>query len=82
MSNQDFLIEGIVQDMVEYLVLDYELDMASALNLIYDSQTYAKLADPATGLYIESSAYVFELLKTELLMGELVQGRKDNSRSE
>jgi len=39
--------------------------------LIYNSEVYIKLMDKETGLYIESSAYVYELLKEEYRMGKL-----------
>ena len=32
---------------------------------------FAKLSDESTGLYIESSAYVYEMLKGELTNGRL-----------
>lgn len=36
-----------------------------------NSETFAKFSDSQTGLYIESSACVYEILKTELKMGKI-----------
>jgi hypothetical protein len=44
---------------------------ANSLKEFYNSETFAKLSDESTGLYIESSAYVYEMLKGELTNGTL-----------
>ncbi|CCZ47782.1 putative uncharacterized protein [Bacteroides sp. CAG:661] len=36
-----------------------------------NSETYEKLSDEATGLYIESSAYVYGIFKDEMKYGTL-----------
>lgn len=66
-----YLIEGITKDIIAYLMSDRNVDMASAIALFYNSDTFAKLSDEATGLYIESSAYVYDILQTELKMGKI-----------
>ena len=67
-----YLIEGITKDIVTYLMQDKGLDIASALSLFHNSETFEKLSDERSGLYIESSAYVYEILKSELKMGRIV----------
>lgn len=49
----------------------YLTEINEAIALFYNSETFTKLSDPATGLYAESSAYVYEILKTELKMGKI-----------
>jgi len=71
MNNQEFLTEYILRDLTLYLMEDENLDMPSAMAFIYNSEVYIKLMDQETGLYIESSAYVYELLKEEYRMGKL-----------
>lgn len=66
-----YLVEGITKDIVAYLMEDKGLTLTEAIALFHNSETFAKLADPQTGLYIESSAYVYEILKTELKMGKI-----------
>ena len=66
-----YLTEGITKDIVFYLPGDEGLSMTEAIALFYNSETFIKLSDSATGLYVESSAYVYEMLKMELKMGRI-----------
>ncbi len=66
-----YLIEGITKDIVAYLMEDRSLALTEAIAMFHNSETFTKLSDPQTGLYIESSAYVYEILKTELKMGKI-----------
>lgn len=66
-----YLIEGITKDIVAYLMEDRGLALTEAIAMFNNSETFTKLSDPQTGLYIESSAYVYEILKTELKMGKI-----------
>lgn len=66
-----YLVEGITQDIVAYLMEDRGLVLTEAIALFHNSETFAKLSDSQSGLYIESSAYVYEILKTELKMGKI-----------
>lgn len=66
-----YLIEGITKDIVVYLMEDRGLTLTEAIAMFYNSETFVKLSDSQTGLYIESSAYVYEILKTELQMGKI-----------
>lgn len=67
------LIEGITQDLIVFLVEDREVIIEEAMKLVYNSAIFEKLSNPDTGLYRESSAYVYELLKDELKEGKLIQ---------
>lgn len=66
MNNKDFLVEGITQDIVLYLMNDMNCDMTTAMNIFYNSMIYRKLEDERTGLYYQSSKYVYSYLKDEL----------------
>ena len=72
-KQMQYLVEGITKDVIAYLIEDNGYDLPTALKEFYNSETYAKLSDEATGLYIESSAYVYEILKNELNMGRLLK---------
>ncbi len=69
----EYLIEGISKDIIAYLMEDKRMKMTEAIFVFHNSETFAKLSDPNTGLYIESSAYVYEILKTELKMGKITK---------
>ncbi len=61
------MIEYTIQDVVAFLAEDENLDMKSAMDILYTSMTFEKLTDIETGLYLQGSAYVFELLRQELM---------------
>ena len=68
---QDYLVAQIVDEMTEFLMTDKGLDIAEALDIIYNSETYAKLQDMETGIYTQSPSYVYELLSKEYHTGML-----------
>lgn len=74
MSDSDFkyLTEAIAADMTELLAKDYGMSVSESLDTLYNSETYAKLTDAATGLYFQSTLYVYSFLKNELATGKLV----------
>lgn len=64
-----YLKEGLASDIVQFLMKDYGLDLKTALSTLYDSDTYSKICDPATGLYFQGSRYVYSYLQNELRTG-------------
>ena len=72
MSKQERLIEYITQEIVAYIMTDETVDIDEAMKALYNSAVYEKLADTETGLYLESSAYVYELLKDEIANGKII----------
>lgn len=73
MNVQKALIEGVTQDIAAYLVEDNKIEIETALDILYKSTLFEKLSDVETGLYRESSGYVYSLLKDELANGKFVQ---------
>ena len=73
MTNTDFnyMKEALATDSAELLANDFDLTILEALDALYGSETYAKLSDPNTGLYFQSSQYVYSFLKNELLTAKL-----------
>lgn len=62
-----YLLEQLVHDMAIMLMSDYGYNMQEAINAIYQSKTFSKIEDPCTGLYYQSSVYVYNFLKEELI---------------
>lgn len=58
--------EEIVKDMIARLMDERDLTMADAFDAVYTSRLFLKLSDPKTGLYFQSSGYVYSFLITEL----------------
>ena len=70
--NASYLFEGISADVVRYLVEREGMELTDAISTFHNSETFSKLEDFSTGLYIESPAYVYDLLLSELRNGRLV----------
>lgn len=64
-----YLKEGITSDIIGFLMGDYGLDMAAAMTTFYGSDTFSKLSEPSTGLYYQSSRYVYTYLQHEIKYG-------------
>lgn len=68
---QDYLISHIVDKITDFLIEDFQLDIPSALNIVYTSDTFRALSDKETDLYSQSPSYIYEWLKREFLTGKL-----------
>lgn len=73
MTKKEQLIEYNIQDIIEYIVMDLQIEYDKAMLIFYNSQTFSKLTDVETGLYRESSAYVYGLFQDERNFGRLIQ---------
>lgn len=73
MDTKKMLIEGIIQDLIKYLCEDKETVIEEALDMVYNSEVFQRISDIETGLYRESSSYIYELLKDELSDGKIIQ---------
>lgn len=72
MTTFQFLLEGTSSDVVRYLVERDGMELKEAIATLHGSETYAALEDRETGLYTESPAYVYTLLRDELRHGRLI----------
>ena len=70
-NNFEFLVEYITTRVVEWIIRDQALSLEDALLLFHNSETFDKLCEKRTDLYIESPAYIYELLTEELRRGTL-----------
>ena len=73
MSTNDFeyMKEAMAADLAELLSNDLELTIPEALDILYNSETYLKLSDPNTGLYFQSTLYVYSYLQQEISTGKM-----------
>ena len=65
-TDRQFLIECLCEDLVPMLMEEYGLTDMEAIDRLYQSNTFAKIEDPQTGLYYPGAVYVFEYLKEEI----------------
>lgn len=73
MGKQEQLMEYIVQDIVDMLTTDRNIEYDEAMNKFYNSEVFVKLQDKETGLYLESSEYIYDLFKDEMNFGRIIQ---------
>lgn len=73
MGKQEQLIEYIIQDIVDMLATDQNIEYDEAMNKFYNSEVFEKLQDKETGLYLESSGYIYDLFKDEMNFGHIIQ---------
>ena len=66
-----FLIASLVEQLALWAMRDYRLSMVEALQLVFNSQLYEKVLDLETGLYYQSAAYNYGLLKHEIDYGKI-----------
>lgn len=66
-NGQQEMIEYTTQEVVRYLIEDKGISMEQALELFFMSEVFEKLNDIETGLYLEGSAYIYEMLKREIM---------------
>lgn len=71
MNKEAFMIEEIAKEILLLLIEEHHVDLQQALRLLYTSDTYARLTDVKTGLYTQSTAYVYEYLEKELATGKI-----------
>lgn len=73
MSDKDFLVETNIQDVLKFLIDDKGLSITDAMRQFYTSDTFEKLQDYETGLYLESPAYIYDLYLNEIKNSGIVQ---------
>lgn len=71
MSKETFMIEKLVRELALRLMDECGFTMKKALDTVYNSETYAKVLDLRTGLFSQSTAYVYSILETEILTGKM-----------
>ena len=70
-NNFDLLVEYITDRVLEWIMQEQNIGLEEALLLFHNSETFDKLCEKRTDLYIESPAYIYDLLKDELRRGTL-----------
>lgn len=66
-----FMIEDITSDLIQMLIEREGYTLQQSVDTIYNSDTYAAYIRPETGLYYQSSGYIYEYLLREIRTGKL-----------
>lgn len=62
-----FMVEGITSDLIQLLIDRKNYTLPRAVETVYGSKIYNALLRPTSGLYSQSSGYVFSLLEGDLI---------------
>ena len=62
----EILIENILTELTQYLITDYGYTLEQSLDCVYSSNLLSLLQQEDDELYVQSPAYLYELLKQEL----------------
>ena len=62
---REYLISNIIDKMVQYLMEDEALSLEQAMDRVYRSRTIQLLQIPEGELYVQSPAYVYEMMRLE-----------------
>lgn len=62
----DYLTDHVISEMTKYLMEDYGYSLEKSLELVYRSKTVELLLIEEGELYVQSPAYVYDMLLQEL----------------
>lgn len=65
-EQRQLLKDELSVEIAGYLVDDFKLSPQEAIDVLYTSETFERLQDDATGLYYQSSGYVYSFLQNEI----------------
>lgn len=62
---RDYLVSNTIDKMVEFLIVNENLALDQAMDMVYSSDTIKKLQNVEGELFVQSPDYVYELIKKE-----------------
>ena len=65
-QQKQLMKDDLCVEIVGYLMDDHNYSPEEALDVLYTSETFERLQDDSTGLYYQSSGYVYSFLQNEL----------------
>jgi hypothetical protein len=70
-GKETFMVETLTRELIARLMEERSLSMREAMDIVYNSKTYAALNNLNTGLYFQSPAYVYDVLAEEIKVFEI-----------
>ena len=67
----EFMVDVMTRELIKLLMERLEVDMKTAFDLFYNSDTYAALNRPESGLFFQSPKYVYSILDNEIKTGKM-----------
>jgi len=73
MQRNKFEIEKLTRQLVEYLMKNDDMDLMTALNSVYNSETYKQILDPNSKIPNNfSSEKIYQILRNEIKFGRMI----------
>ena len=72
MSKETYMMESLTRELIQRRMEETGETMRQAMDKVYNSHTYSLVTNPATGLYFQSDAYVYDFLEEELKTSEVL----------
>lgn len=63
---REYLISNTINKMVQYLMEEESLTLEQAMDVVYRSRTIQLLQVPEGELYVQSPAYVYDMMRQEM----------------
>ena len=60
---RDYLVSNTIDKMVEFLIVNENLSLDQAMDMVYSSDTIKKLHNVEGVVFVRSPDYVYELIK-------------------
>lgn len=67
----EFMVDILTRDLITLLMERHNMDMKSAFDVFYNSDTFNALNRPESGLYFQSPKYVYSILENEMKTGKM-----------
>ena len=67
----EFMVDVMTRELIKLLMERLEVDMKTAFDIFYNSDTYAALNRPESGLFFQSPKYVYSILDNEIKIGKM-----------
>ncbi|MBR0178262.1 MAG: hypothetical protein IJQ11_12660 [Bacteroidales bacterium] len=67
----EFMVDVMTRELIKLLMERLEMDMKTAFDIFYNSDTYAALNRPESGLFFQSPKYVYSILDNEIKTGKM-----------
>ena len=71
MNTIDYMNECNVRDLILMAMEERGMSLHEAMDAVYNSETFAKMMMPETGLYFQSPVYIYSYLDRELSTGKM-----------
>lgn len=64
--------DDLCTELTGFLVDEYHYSPQEAIDVLYTSETFERIQDNSTGLYYQSSGYVYSFLHNELTTAKVM----------